>query len=281
MAETFDHKRALAVGAITGVFSGLTGVGGGAILVSLMASVLGLRQHVAQGTSQVVILPTALVGAATYAAQGLAGKFEFDVGLAAGIIPALAFPSLAGVVIGSTWMAGLPAAQLRRAFGVFLFLVALSVATRDLLPMAAAPHQVEVPYIFWVLLGFVSGVFAGFLGIGGALVMLPFMTMGAGLPQHMSQGITLAVVTITTVAGALTQARLGNVNAAVVKSVAPASLAAVVAAGLVAGMLDAFWLTKIFALAMAYFGYRFTFVQPRPRPAEQPKVDPSAGFYHI
>lgn len=282
MPPLLDARRAIAVGLLTGVFSGLTGVGGGAILVSLLVSVVGLSQHMAQGTSPAIILPTALFGAVSYAAQGLSGRFEFDLNLAGSIIPALAFPSLAGVVVGSTWMSGLPAAQLRRAFGVFLFLVAFSMLTRDLLPIGTPPGEtVAVPFIFWILLGFVSGVFSGFLGIGGALVMLPFMTLGAGLPQHMSQGITLAVVAITTVAGVITQRRLGNVSTAAVKTMAPASLLAVVAASVLAGVLDAFWLTKIFGGAMAYFGYQFAFVTTRPNLPEPPSADPKAGFYHI
>lgn len=282
MEPHLDRRRVLAAGLLTGVFSGLTGVGGGAILVSLLVSAAGLSQHMAQGTSPAIILPTALFGAISYAVQGMAGRFEFDVSLAGSIIPALAFPSLAGVVVGSTWMAGLPAAQLRRAFGVFLFFVAVSMLVRDLLPIGTpAGHPVAVPFIFWLLLGFVAGVFSGFLGIGGALVMVPFMTLGAGLPQHMSQGITLAVVAVTTVAGALTQRRLGNVSVAVVKTMAPASLLAVALASIVAGFLDAFWLAKIFGLAMLYFGYQFTFISVEPNTAEPPGADPQAGFYNI
>jgi uncharacterized membrane protein YfcA len=51
----------------------------------------------------------------------------------------------------------------------------------------------------------------------------------------------------------------------------------VLLASLVAGQIDSFWLTKIFGLVMAYFGYRFTFVPTAP----QPSVDPSVGHYSI
>ena len=146
-------SRIIAVGVLTGLFSGLTGVGGGALVVTLMVSWLGMSQHLAQGTTPSVIIPVALFGALTYAAQGLAGQFRFDTVLALQVIPALAFPSIAGVFIGATWMAHLPSAQLRRAFGVFLFFVAATMLSRDLLPGAAAPTgDVTVPLLFWVLL---------------------------------------------------------------------------------------------------------------------------------
>src|SRR5262249_13228198 len=108
-------RKAILVGIATGLFSGLTGVGGGALVVSLIVSALGLDQRLAQGTAPAVIIPVAFFGAATYAAQGLSGQFPFDAALALRLIPALAIPSIFGVVVGATWMTALPAAHLRRA----------------------------------------------------------------------------------------------------------------------------------------------------------------------
>lgn len=275
--------KAITIGAVIGLFDGLTGVGGGAILVSLMVSWLGMSQHLAQGTTPAVIAPVVFLGAITYAIQGVNGQFAFDISLALSIIPALAIPSVFGVFIGATWMAMLPAAQLRRAFGVFLFFIAFAMLTRGVLPIGTAPGaSVSVPFLFWVMLGFVTGVFAGFLGIGGAVVLAPFMVLGAGMPQHMSQGITLAVVTITAVVGAYAQHRLGNISMKSVATMVPSSLIAVVGASLVAGQLDSFWLTKIFGLAMAFFSYQFTFgvAQASTKPSS-PSADPSVGYYHI
>lgn len=271
--------RLLLVGVVTGTFSGLTGVGGGAILVSLLVAWLRVDQHKAQGTTPAAILPVALLGAVIYMVQGFSGVFRFDAQLALGLIPALALPSIAGVVIGATWMAALPSVQLRRAFGVFLFFVAFSMLTRGVVPIGTPNGaSVAIPFIFWVLLGFVSGIFSGLLGIGGAMVMIPFMTLGAGIPQHMTQGISLAVVAITTIVGAFTQYKLRNVDISLVPSMAPGSVVAVAVASLAAGQLDSFWLTKIFGLAMLYFGYQFTF-WPTRRQLETPRAD--AGSYSI
>jgi len=273
------NRKVVAIGAVTGLFSGLTGVGGGAILVALMVSWLGMSQHIAQGTSPLVIVPVAFLGAITYALQGLNGQFVFDTSLALTLIPALALPSIFGVFVGATWMSSLPQDQLKRAFGVFLFFVAFAMLTRDILAIGTpSGAQVSVPFIFWIMLGFVTGVFAGFLGIGGALVLVPFMTLGAGIPQHMGQGITLAVITITSLVGAYAHYRLGHVDVDTAAKMAPSSLIAVVGASVVAGQLDAFWLTKIFGITMLYFGYQFVFVSGKLR---QPAADPAVGFYNI
>lgn len=271
----------MVVGVATGIFSGLTGVGGGAMLVSLMASWLQVEQRVAQGTSLAIIMPVALFGAVAYTWQGLAGRFAFDPSLAFSIIPGIAIPSLFGVVVGATWMSALPSAQLRRAFGIFLFAVSLSMLAKDVVTLGTAPSgPVTIPLIFWVLLGFITGCFSGFLGIGGAMVIIPFMSLGAGLPQHMTQGVTLAVITITTIVGAATHYRLGNVDGHAFRSIAPSATIAVVGASLVAGGMDGFWLTKICGLALAYFAFRFTFPSSNAQ-HHQRGVDPAAGFYQI
>jgi uncharacterized membrane protein YfcA len=45
------------VGLIGGAMSGLTGLGGGFIMVPLMVYLFGISQHAAQGTSLAVLLP--------------------------------------------------------------------------------------------------------------------------------------------------------------------------------------------------------------------------------
>lgn len=58
------------MGVLVGIFSALFGVGGGVLMVPFMVLVLGLSQHVAEGTSLLVIVPTALVGAIAHAKRG-------------------------------------------------------------------------------------------------------------------------------------------------------------------------------------------------------------------
>lgn len=56
----------LAVGLVAGIVSGALGVGGGVIMVPAMALLMGVDQATAQGTSLVVILPTAISGVASH-----------------------------------------------------------------------------------------------------------------------------------------------------------------------------------------------------------------------
>jgi uncharacterized membrane protein YfcA len=61
---------AVLVGITAGVLSGLLGIGGGAVMVPAMTLLMGLSQHVAQGTSLLVIIPTAISGSITHFRMG-------------------------------------------------------------------------------------------------------------------------------------------------------------------------------------------------------------------
>jgi uncharacterized membrane protein YfcA len=105
---------AVAIGIGTGVVSGMLGVGGGILMVPGMVLFLGMTQHTAEGTSLLVIIPTALVGAYTHFRKG------YVLLLAAAILGA---GGIAGAFIGSRIALSVPAHTLRVIFGVYLVLL--------------------------------------------------------------------------------------------------------------------------------------------------------------
>lgn len=111
-----DPIKAVITGAFDGIFSGLTGVGGGAVLVPVFALFMNLPQHLAHGTSLAVIVLVALAGAATYAQAGFI-DWRMTLFLMAG--------SVFGVVIGARLMMGFSPLSLRRGFAVFLIIVGI------------------------------------------------------------------------------------------------------------------------------------------------------------
>jgi len=48
--------------------------------------------------------------------------------------------------------------------------------------------------VSYILLGLSTGIFAGFLGLGGGLIMIPALVYLYGLTQHQAQGTSLAVM---------------------------------------------------------------------------------------
>ena len=48
--------------------------------------------------------------------------------------------------------------------------------------------------LLYLLLGLVTGILSGLIGIGGAIIIIPSLVLLFGLSQHMAQGTTLALM---------------------------------------------------------------------------------------
>jgi uncharacterized membrane protein YfcA len=113
------YLLAALIGLVSGVTSGLFGVGGGIVMVPAMLLLLSppirdIKQAI--GTSLVVIIPTALMGSYKHFAQG---NVEWRTAVA------LAPLAIAGSYLGAWLTTQIHADNLKRAFGGFLILVGL------------------------------------------------------------------------------------------------------------------------------------------------------------
>ncbi|MBW3652825.1 MAG: sulfite exporter TauE/SafE family protein [Actinobacteria bacterium] len=117
---------AVAVGLLTGFF----GVGGGFVIVPVLALWFGVGFRRAVATSLVIITLTGVVALATHLAAGS----DIDVGVTA----ALALPTALGALLGTRVSARLPAATLGRAFAVVVCAVALFLLL-DVLVLGGPP----------------------------------------------------------------------------------------------------------------------------------------------
>jgi uncharacterized protein len=107
----------LLLGLGVGVLVGLLGIGGGVVLVPAMVYLLGMDQHLAQGTSLFILLPPIGLGALVeYWKQG-------QVDLKAGILCALGI--LVGAYAGSLIALPIASRNLKGLFGCFLVLAAI------------------------------------------------------------------------------------------------------------------------------------------------------------
>ena len=57
--------------------------------------------------------------------------------------------------------------------------------------------------------GVFAGVASGLLGVGGGILMVPFLTLAAGLSQHAAEATSLLVVLPTAIVGSLVLRRRG------------------------------------------------------------------------
>jgi len=106
----------LLTGLGTGFLSGMMGVGGGAIMVPVMVLLAGFTQHVAQGTSLLVMVPAGLVGALTHRRLG-----NVVHELLWGLIPGL----LLGTSLGGNFAYLMPENALRNIFAAIIIWIGL------------------------------------------------------------------------------------------------------------------------------------------------------------
>jgi uncharacterized membrane protein YfcA len=110
------------IGIVTGIVSGLLGVGGGLIMVPAMTLLLSppirdIKQAI--GTSLAVIIPTALIGVWKHNSN-----HNVDWRIAAALVPTAAI----GAWIGAHLVSIIHADDLKRGFGGFLILLGLKLA---------------------------------------------------------------------------------------------------------------------------------------------------------
>ncbi len=129
----------LAIGLSAGFLAGLLGIGGGILIVPALVLLLGFDQHVAQGTSLLVIIPAALAGSLTHYRRGRLVVRDAAMVAAGGII---------GAAIGSLSALSIDDQLLQRLFAVVLLVVAArmlltkrSPAPTDGASIGRAPEQ--------------------------------------------------------------------------------------------------------------------------------------------
>lgn len=191
VGNSFSFIAGLGSGAAGGILAGLFGVGGGLVLIPLLAFFLHLNQHQAQGvTLAAMLLPNGLPAVIHYRRRGVPIHWPLVVLLTAGF--------LVGVFGGAQLANLIPSVPLR--YGFVALLLALGVRTYMLdTPGGTEPAAVGEPGFsrIWVpglLIGCAGGLASGLLGIGGAILMNPLLAWRLRLPQHQVQLTSLALM---------------------------------------------------------------------------------------
>jgi uncharacterized membrane protein YfcA len=109
------------IGLAAGGVAATLGVGGGVIFVPALAIVAGFGQHLAEGTSLAVILPTTAIAAWIHAR---AGRIEWPIAVRVGAF------GIVGGLIGAQLALSLDETLLRRLFAGLLIVVAVRMLNR-------------------------------------------------------------------------------------------------------------------------------------------------------
>jgi uncharacterized membrane protein YfcA len=119
-----------------------------------------------------------------------------------------------------------------------------------------------------VAIGIVGGFAGGLLGIGGGAIYVPAMVLLLDENQHLAQGASLAAIIATGIVAGLTHLRNKNVDVGVAARVVPVAVLAGFGAAFVADALDAVVLRRIFGVVVVYFALTMIVGALRERPVQ-------------
>ncbi|MBI2918890.1 MAG: sulfite exporter TauE/SafE family protein [Chloroflexi bacterium] len=99
-----------------------------------------------------------------------------------------------------------------------------------------------------VLIGIGAGLLAGIMGVGGGIVIIPGLVLLGDVGQHTAQGVSLAVIVVTGVAGSVVNYRQRFIKLRTVVGVAPVALLFALLGGILATALEPERLARAFGL---------------------------------
>ena len=200
-----------AIGLVSGLFSGAFGIGGGIVTTPAIRLILGAPALVAVGTPLPVILPSAITGSYSYLRRGSA---DLRAGVVLGLSGALT------AVLGA-WLTQFVGGKivLLVTAAVVLYTAADMVLQAYRPPSIAAVARSEVPdpprpaaVGPLMIIGAITGLYAGFLGLGGGFILVPMLTRWIRFDIKRAIGTSLIAIGILAVPGTITHAILGHID---------------------------------------------------------------------
>ena len=184
-------------GVIAGLLAGMFGIGGGAVIVPVLAEFLNIlgvdddiQMHLAVGTSLCIIVPTSIRSFRAHLKRGVV-----DMKL----LKAWIIPVPLGVIAASAFAASASGDTLKIVFAVIAFTLGLRMLVSfDWLRLGS-----ELPGQPWrTMVGAVVGFLSALMGIGGGVINNTFMTL-YGRPIHQAVATSAGVGALIAIPGVI------------------------------------------------------------------------------
>ena len=203
----------LALSALIGISLGFFGGGGSILTVPLLVYVFGLEAKTAIASSLLIVASASVFGALQH---WRAGNIHLRTGLVFGTA------GMAGAYIGGRAGAYIDGTLLLLLFAAMMVLTSIAMwrGRRD--PQEPASREPAIQPL--LLQGFGVGVFTGLVGAGGGFLIVPALTLWAGLTMPVAVGTSLLIIVMKSVAGFAGYLNHVQVDAVLVGLVAVAAI---------------------------------------------------------
>jgi uncharacterized membrane protein YfcA len=203
------------LGMLAGILAGMFGIGGGVIIVPALVVIFGFNLTLASGTSLfALMLPVGILAVIQYYKKGLISIKSSGL---------IAFGLALGVAFGANIAISLPITTLKQFYGIFLLYVCYNFfdISSILKKKFGKNQEIEIKedksrndkIIGLLGLGLLAGVLSGLFGIGGGLVIVPFLVTFMKYDTKKAIGTSLGALLLPVgLPGVLVYYNAGNLN---------------------------------------------------------------------
>lgn len=243
-------------GLVVGILVGLTGVGGGILLLPILTSVLGVAPIIAVGSDAVVNCATKIGAGLVHWRRGNV-NWRLIVVLLSGSVP--------GAVVGVVFLTQLHARHgdsvnhfLKIAIAILLVAIpVISLFARPSTPSAGSAKG-KVGRDDWgvALIGLVVGLLVGVTSIGSGTVTLMLLLVFYGFAPALLVGTDVIHALLLTAVTAVLQMKFGNVDYSLVGYILIGSIPGGIIGAYLAGRIPSKRLKQVLFAVLITFGVR-------------------------
>ena len=188
--------------AISGVFS-MFGKGGGSLYTPVLV-MLGLEVGAAISTALFLNFVTAFVATIVFTRNRLV-DFKFSLIFLPGTI--------IGSILGALLSARAPKDLLLGIFSLFLFGVGVLMILSTKGNSRQPTRQISLKLSFVIVLfSFAVGVLSSLIGVGGGLIIFPFLVLYMKYPAQKAAGANSFIVTVSSIVGTAGHFAIGHIE---------------------------------------------------------------------
>jgi uncharacterized protein len=213
------------VGLVVGTLVGLSGLGGGMVLLPLLISVLGVPPILAVGSDAVINCITKIGAGGLHWRQGNVNWR---------LVLSLAYGSVPGATLGVVLLSQIRAAYgngvnsfLRATIGILLVVIPIgylvghrsSISEHRTTAVPKSGYRIGI-----TLIGFIAGLLVGLTSIGSGSVILMLLLVFYGFPTALMVGTDIVHAELLAGITGLLQFKLGNVDFSLVACVLTGSI---------------------------------------------------------